>query len=614
METKVDLFQTARLCAAVPALYAAVICIAQAQDAPGLTQAAAPMPSASIPWSEIGAKAGANYEGDGLSVMAAAGGARLRCRFQRLEAQATTEGLWLTSTVTNAVNDRFRIVAAAIGREVGSVERRASDRLPAETSVQAGPSVEASLHAPRSHAPRLPNTGTVSIDGQTVRFTRPGLTEEYSVSTDGVRQDFVVTQRSAGTGELQVELAVTGARVEPAAFGAQLVLEGSGRKIAYSRLRVRDAAGRELPARMEVRSVGDEVTSLKSCGNHCDVSLSLLTAVPTIRAPMLAVLVNDADAVYPVRIDPTFSDANWISMGGLPGADRIVRAAVVDDSGNLYIGGEFEAVGETGANYIAKWNGSSWTALGSGMNSEVFALAASGSDLYAGGSFLTAGGSAANYIAKWNGSSWTALGSGMNYDVYALAVSGNDLYAGGDFTTAGGGPANYIARWNGSSWSALGSGISAAVSALAMSGTDLYAGGGFTTAGGSEANYIAKWNGSSWSALGSGMNGGVSALAVSGSDLYASGSFTTAGGKVSAYIAHAYLLPLPGLSVLGSGSNVIVSWPSVDTAGFTLEQAGTLPAPASWIPNTAGVTDDGTNKSVTLPASNSLQFFRLRRP
>ena len=30
--------------------------------------------------------------------------------------------------------------------------------------------------------------------------------------------------------------------------------------------------------------------------------------------------------------------------------------------------------------------------------------------------------------------------------------------------------------------------------------------------------------------------------------------------------------------------------------------------------NPAGVTDDGTNKSVTIPATNSAQFFRLRRP
>ena len=85
----------------------------------------------------------------------------------------------------------------------------------------------------------------------------------------------------------------------------------------------------------------------------------------------------------------------------------------------------------------------------------------SGTNLYAGGYFTTAGGVAANNIAKWDGSAWSALGSGMNGqpDVYALAVSGTNLYAGGCFTTAGGVPANNIAKWDGSAWSALGSGM-----------------------------------------------------------------------------------------------------------------------------------------------------------
>jgi hypothetical protein len=247
------------------------------------------------------------------------------------------------------------------------------------------------------------------------------------------------------------------------------------------------------------------------------------------------------------------------------------------------------------------------------MNSVVRALAVSGSDVYAGGKFTNAGGSAANSIAKWDGSSWSALGSGMNGLVSALAVSGSNIYAGGDFTTAGGSPANYIAEWNGSSWSALGSGMNSVVRALAVSGSDVYAGGYFTTAGGSPANHIAKWNGSSWSALGSGIGPGsydhVSALALSGSSLYVGGDFTTAGEKVSAYIARAYLLPLPALSVRRSSPEVMVSWPSVDTAGFALEQAGTLAAPTSWVTNAASVTDDGTNKSVTLPATNSARFF-----
>ena len=52
----------------------------------------------------------------------------------------------------------------------------------------------------------------------------------------------------------------------------------------------------------------------------------------------------------------------------------------------------------------------------------------------AGGSFTNAGGTPANSIARWDGTHWLALGSGLggtNYDettVNALAVSGHDLY------------------------------------------------------------------------------------------------------------------------------------------------------------------------------------------
>src|SRR5206468_1490154 len=113
----------------------------------------------------------------------------------------------------------------------------------------------------------LPLIGNLEVVGKLARLIRPGLVEEYSVSMDGVRQDFLISQRPDGTSELQVRLDVAGARVEPAASGVQLVLARSGRKIAYSRLRVTDAYGKELPARMEVLSAGDELTSRKSCGN-----------------------------------------------------------------------------------------------------------------------------------------------------------------------------------------------------------------------------------------------------------------------------------------------------------------------------------------------------------
>jgi len=66
--------------------------------------------------------------------------------------------------------------------------------------------------------------------------------------------------------------------------------------------------------------------------------------------------------------------------------------------------------------------------------------------VYAGGSFTNADGSPASYIAKWDGTTWTMLGSGLNNTAYALAISGSDLYVGGAFTTAGGKTSAYLAR------------------------------------------------------------------------------------------------------------------------------------------------------------------------
>ena len=83
------------------------------------------------------------------------------------------------------------------------------------------------------------------------------------------------------------------------------------------------------------------------------------------------------------------------------------------------------------------------------MNSTVLALAVSGTNLYAGGYFTQAGGTSANYVAQWNGSTWSPLGSGLDNVVSALAVSGADLYAGGPFVNAGGSPVHYVAKWNG---------------------------------------------------------------------------------------------------------------------------------------------------------------------
>src|SRR5664280_3368550 len=97
-----------------------------------------------IPVSQLGAKAGAQYQGDGLSVAPMPGGARLRCVFQKLEGQVTPEGLWLTSTVEPQTGEKFRVVASAAGREGALIA--------------------------------LPPQGVVPVADKLARCERPGLT------------------------------------------------------------------------------------------------------------------------------------------------------------------------------------------------------------------------------------------------------------------------------------------------------------------------------------------------------------------------------------------------------------------------------------------------------
>jgi hypothetical protein len=300
-----------------------------------------------------------------------------------------------------------------------------------------------------------------------------------------------------------------------------------------------------------------------------------------------------AEADYIAR----WNGSAWSALGsngsGDGALDVFVFALAVSGSG-LYVSGDFtDAAGIATGDYIAKWNGSAWSALGSNgagngaLNAFPVALAASGTDLYVGGFFQNAGGIAeADYIARWNGSAWSALGSNGSGDgaleccVHALAVSGTNLYVGGTFSNAAGIPtADFIARWNGNAWSGLGSNgsgdgaLNAYVLALAVSGSELYVGGRFSdVAGTAEADFIARWNGSVWSALGSNgfgdgaLNNDVNALAVTGSNLYAGGGFLNAAGIPEADHTAKWALAVVVASDTFSRS-VTASWGSADIGG-----------------------------------------------
>lgn len=164
-------------------------------------------------------------------------------------------------------------------------------------------------------------------------------------------------------------------------------------------------------------------------------------------------------------------------------------------------------------------------ALDGNVEAMIFWNDGTGPALIAGGDFVTAGWQASPGIARWDGVSWTPLGTGLDGPVRALAVFRGELIATGDFTRAGSRVVNCIARWNGNEWLPLDTGLSARGRALLVANGQLYAGGEFLNAGGKEVNRVARWNGASWSPMGVGSSGVVRALHVFGGDVYAGGVF-----------------------------------------------------------------------------------------
>ena len=231
-----------------------------------------------------------------------------------------------------------------------------------------------------------------------------------------------------------------------------------------------------------------------------------------------------------------------MSVTGCYGCESAIITTLAEYNGELYAGGHFDTAGGIPAKNIARWNGTNWSALGSGVNGQngrVNAMAVYNGELYVAGQLTTAGGIPVNNIAKWNGTNWSTVGSGLNLTVRDLIVYMAELYVGGSFDSAGGIAANRIAKWNGTNWSTVGSGIGlysteppySFVASFAIHNQNLYAGGHFTSAGGVTANSIACWNGTNWSGVGQGVNQNVLAMESFGGTLYAAGSFWTTGNQ-----------------------------------------------------------------------------------
>jgi hypothetical protein len=230
-----------------------------------------------------------------------------------------------------------------------------------------------------------------------------------------------------------------------------------------------------------------------------------------------------------------WKDGAWDSLGGSVGQPILDMVRFDDGAGiNLYACGRIKPGGGTSFFDIARWDGASWTEIGdtsgaSTVNDLFVYDDGGGQDLYAAGSFSGVNGVTAANIARWDGSSWSAVGSGPGGTVLAMEAyddgSGTQLYVGGTFNTFIGSSGDYVARWDGATWSDLGGGPSFASSGVAVRALEvweyfgeehLYVGGSFADVNGIPfTEGLARFDGSGWSTLPfAGFTGDVHALQV----------------------------------------------------------------------------------------------------
>jgi hypothetical protein len=189
-----------------------------------------------------------------------------------------------------------------------------------------------------------------------------------------------------------------------------------------------------------------------------------------------------------------FDGTNWTGIDygidttfGLIGSYEIFQ-------GEPYIAGNLLPIKD-----IFKWDGTQAVQLGQGILggiSFINDITIYQNELYVAGYFWQSDGNAGDNIMKWNGTSWTSIGGGLNNQVNDLKVYGGYLYAVGAFDHAGGIPASRLARWDGISWSAIGPEVfDNAINCIEFYNNELYVAGGFWHVDTLTVNRIAKYTG-----------------------------------------------------------------------------------------------------------------------
>jgi len=238
-------------------------------------------------------------------------------------------------------------------------------------------------------------------------------------------------------------------------------------------------------------------------------------------------------AIYSISVDPSgnvyaagiFKNANnhyyvskwngtaWSELGGTNAlkANYYIHNVVADAAGNVYAAGAFTdspnyryhngiLLDSTGYKYVAKWNGSTWSELGTGTNalntnSPISALTVDP----AGAVYVAYADSFLNFnVASWDGTNWVPTGAlNASNSINALTTNqAGHLYAAGNFQDVNG--SQYVAEWDGTKWFELGTGTNSLnpnsyiLTIATDTASNVYAAGYFTD--GNNTYWVAKYD------------------------------------------------------------------------------------------------------------------------
>jgi|GEM_PF-771329 len=313
-------------------------------------------------------------------------------------------------------------------------------------------------------------------------------------------------------------------------------------------------------------------TTWSDLGSPYPGSIGLDRPISTICADASGNIYAAAYRVDIISGEPTemyhvnmWDGTSWTQLGGTEGGARYAAGGIakiaVDKYNNVYAVGGFYSDTSYSSGYVAKWDGTSWSEVGTGAN----ALHANSNmddiivdtagNIYVAGAFSDGpfihdsgiGNTGNLYVAKWDGTSWSELGSGVmpvnhdfDFEIYSLVqdTAGN-IYAAGALADSISG--FYIAKWDGVTWSHLGGFNNLVFSMTKDIHGNVYAAGAFndtsitsTIFSYEHPQYVAKLNstGLGWDKVGTG-SGGINAndpiasvCTDSYGNLYAGGEFT----------------------------------------------------------------------------------------